>query len=161
MPTINGQYCYHGMVMSVYDDRITFERREFYYDESLGEDWVIPIPKGADAPLSFESMAKKAPVPQFAANAAVTLSPFYMGKDRYGKATEQRYADLTTVTGTKHVYSAHCFYGESHDQDDVKCIFAKDELPRIFEYRFVVRPCECYGGKGEPICSDWQKPLER
>ena len=186
MPSIAGHYCHHGMVMTVYDDRITFERREFYYDESLGEDWVIPLPKGTDAPLSYENMAGKAPLPQFAEDAEVSLSPFFTGKDRYGAETEQievtfpavksgttgvrafdyevqieqRYVDLTTVAGTKHVYSAHCYYGESHDDNEVKCVFAKKEIPGMYEYRFVVRPCECYGGKGNPIFSEWQQPLD-
>lgn len=186
MLAVAGHYCHQGMVMSVYDDRITFERREFYYDESLGDDWVVPLPKGADAPLSFENMAKKAPIPQFADDARVTLSPFFMGKDRYDVETEQievsfpavlrkttgvrafdyevqveqRYVDLVTVSCTKHVYSAHCYYGENHDEEDVKCVFAKEELPSMYEYRFVVRPCECYGGKGEPIYSDWQKSID-
>ena len=183
MPAIEGHYCHHGMVMSVYDDRISFERREFYYDESLGDDWVVPLPKGADAPLSYENMARTAPIPQFADDAKVSLSPFFIGEDRYGVETEQievtfpavkirttgvrafdyevqieqRYADLTTVVGTKHVYSAHCYYGEDHDDSEVKCVFAKKELPLMYEYRFVVRPCECYGGKGDPIFSEWQK----
>lgn len=186
MNEMPGHFGHQGMIMTVYDSYVTFERREFLYDESLGDDWVVPIPKGKAAPWSYAEMAKTAAVPQFAAGAKVVLSRFFMGKDRYDEVTEQiavsfpsvlkkttgvrafdyevqveqRYVDFVSVACTKRVYSPHCYMGENHDTEDVKCIFAKKELPPMYEYRFVVRPCECYGNKGGAIYSEWQKSLD-
>ena len=39
-----------GMLVSVYDDRIVFARREFVYNTSLGEDWVLPLPAAESKP---------------------------------------------------------------------------------------------------------------
>ena len=187
MPSVDVGSGHQGMVMTVYDSYITLQRREFLYDESLGDDWVIPIPKGKDAPLSFGSRAETAPVPQFASDAKIAVGPFLMGRDRHGEGTiqleltfpsvlkkttgvrafdyevsvEQRYVDMTTTACTKHVYSPHCFLGEDHDEEDVKCVFAKRELPPMFEYRFAVRPCNCFGRKGRAIYSEWQKSLDQ
>ena len=33
--------------------------------------------------------------------------------------------------------------------------YMEGELPKDFRYRFLVRPCECFGKKGEPIYTDW------
>ena len=179
MPELN---CYdgrQGMVMTVFDDCMTFEKREFNYDEPLRENWIVPI--GAkDAPMSFENRAKTAEIPQFAAGDKVTVTSG-MGKDRQGdehmqvtvhfpsvlKKThgvrafdyevqvEGRYVDITKTYVTKRVYSPKCYLGEEHDGGEVTCVFAESELPLNFEVRFAVRPCECFGGKGEPVYSEW------
>ena len=62
-----------GMLVSVYDDRIVFARREFVYDTSLGEDWVIPLPAAESKPYAFAEHAKKIGVPEFEAGAKVSV----------------------------------------------------------------------------------------
>ncbi len=169
-----------GMVMTVYDNSITFERREFVYDEPVGDNWIIPLPmKGAQ--MSFENRRKKAVAPEFAKGDKVSIREIAEGEDRYGvkqpqvevkfpsvlkKRTgvravdyeiqvEQQYVDTLTVVGTKRVYSPGAHLGENHDEQDVVCLFGKSELPSTHKYRFAVRPCESFGKKGQPIYSEW------
>ena len=40
----NTQEGRHGMLVSVYDDHINIQRREFVFDEILGSDWNLPLP---------------------------------------------------------------------------------------------------------------------
>lgn len=53
MPNYEGVWeSRQGMVLSVYDDRLVFERRDFMHEaEKVGDDWVMPL--GADAPQPF------------------------------------------------------------------------------------------------------------
>ena len=169
-----------GMLMRVYDRCITFERREFVYDQQLDDNWVLPWPISLTNPLSYENRAKEARVPQFAEGAKVTVTQA-QGKDRSGvlqhKVTvhfpnvlkrvggvrafdfevqvEYQWVDVTFTSRTKRVFSPHCYLAEEQDQGEVTCVFGQSELPRLWNYRFAVRPCECYGGKGRPIYSDW------
>lgn len=62
-----------GLVMDVFDDRIVFERLDLTYDQSLGEDWVVPLfAGGATVPptgvpkYDFASRKAAAKAPQFA-----------------------------------------------------------------------------------------------
>ena len=59
---------------------------------------------------------------------------------------------------TKRVYSPGYFKTASADVDETVCLFGVSEIPTGQEYRFAVRPCECFGKKGEPIYSEWQAP---
>ena len=171
----------HGMLMSVYDDCIALERREFLYDQPLGDNWIISLPVNAsEAPLSFENRARTALVPRFGKEDRVTITRG-TGKDRYGVEQKQvtihfpsvlrkrtgvrafdyeiqveaNYMDTTYIALTKRVFSPHCYLGENQDEDEVVCVFGENELPIHREVRFVVRPCECFGKKGDPIYSDW------
>lgn len=170
-----------GMFMTVYDEHITIERREFVYDQPVADNWIIPLPmKGA--PLSFENRKKKAIAPEFAKGAKINIRQISEGKDRYDvkqpqvevsfpsvlkKRTgvravdyevqvEQQHVDVVSVACTKRVYSPGSYLGEAQDEKDVVCIFGKSELPATRKYRFVVRPCESFGKKGKAIYSDWQ-----
>ena len=62
-----------GMLVSVYDDRIVFARREFVYDTSLGEDWVLPLPAAESKPFAFAEHAKKIGVPEFEAGSKLSV----------------------------------------------------------------------------------------
>ena len=70
-----------GMLVSVYDDRIVFARREFVYDTSLGEDWVIPLPAADSKPFAFVEHAKKIGVPEFESGAKLSVKKT-RGKNR-------------------------------------------------------------------------------
>jgi predicted phosphodiesterase len=169
-----------GMVMRVYDNCITMDRREFVYDQQVGDNWVLPWPISRVNPLSFENRGKVASVPQFPSDARATLTQA-RGKDRYGKEQQQvtvhfpnvltkqggvrafdyevqveyQWLDVIFVSGTKRVFSPKCYLGEAQDQGEVICIFGEGELPKDRPFRFAIRPCECFGAKGEPIYTDW------
>ena len=168
-----------GMLMSVYDDCIALEKRDFMYDEPIRENWIIPLGVPG-APLSFENRAKTAQIPQFNPSDKVYITRA-VGEDRKGDSHKQvtvhfpsvlkkthgvrafdyevcveaRYVDVFKQDITKRVYSPKFYLGEDHDGGEVVCVFAESELPQHYEVRFAVRPCECFGGKGEPIYSEW------
>ena len=78
MDEIHGPLYYNtlgrqGMLVSVYDDRIVFARREFVYDTSLGEDWVLPLPAAESKPFAFAEHAKKIGVPEFEAGSKLSV----------------------------------------------------------------------------------------
>lgn len=180
MPKMDCHDGRQGMIMRVYDNCITLERREFVYDQSLGDNWIVPMPISLREPLSFENRKRTAPVPQFAPDTKATVTQA-LGKDRYGTEQQQvtvhfpnvlkkdtgvrafdyevqveyEWLDVRFITGTKRVFSPHCCMGEAQDQDEVICVYGTSELPKDFHYRFVIRPCECFGKKGEPIYTDW------
>lgn len=61
-----------GMLVSVYDDRTVFRRRDFRNDIDLGPDWVMPNPATDSRPFAFAERAVKSIAPEFDAAAAVT-----------------------------------------------------------------------------------------
>lgn len=180
MPKMDPSDGRQGMVMRVYDDAITFEKREFVYDEPIGEPWYLPWPISTKEPLSFENRAKTAAVPQFPAGTKATVTAGN-GSDRYGTQQKQvtvhfptvlkknagvrafdyevqveyDWLDVRHVCSTKRVFSPKCYLGENKGEGDVRCVFGESELPKDFAYRFAIRPCNCFGAKGNPIYSDW------
>jgi len=83
-----------GLVMDVYDDRITLARHDFTYDQSLGEDWVIPLyADGATVPptgtpkFDFKARAAAAKPPVFAPDAKVTVTSVKEGYHRTASGT--------------------------------------------------------------------------
>ena len=180
MPKMDPSDGRQGMVMRVYDDAITFEKREFVYDEPIGEPWYLPWPISTREPLSFENRAKTAAVPQFPAGTKATVTAG-KGSDRYGTQQKQvtvhfptvlkknagvrafdyevqveyDWLDVRHVCSTKRVFSPKCYLGENKEEGDVRCVFGESELPKDFAYRFAIRPCNCFGAKGNPIYSDW------
>lgn len=63
-----------GMVVSVYDDFMVFERRDFQNDCSLGDDWVMPLPVAKSSkPYAFEPRAKVAKPAEFAPDAKLAV----------------------------------------------------------------------------------------
>jgi len=169
-----------GMIMRIYDNAITFEKREFVYDAPIGDAWYLPWPISLTEPLSFENRAKTAAIPQFPADAKATVTAG-AGADRYGTSQKQvtvhfptvlkknagvrafdyevqveyDWLDVRHVTATKRVFSPKCYLGEDKEEGKVLCVYGASELPKDFAYRFAIRPCNCYGGKGNPIYTDW------
>ncbi len=169
-----------GMIMSVYDDCIVLERREFVYDQVVDGNWILPWPISRVKPLTYENRAKEARVPQFASDAKATVTRA-TGRDRYGKEqpqltvhfpnvlskqggvrafdfevqVEYEWLDVIFVSATKRVFSPHCYLGEAQDEGEVICIYGESELPKDRRFRFAIRPCECYGAKGAPIYTEW------
>ena len=64
-PSYNTRDTPQGQLVSVYDDRVVFERRDFALNESLGDDWVLPMPNEAVKTYSFATRKAKAVPPEF------------------------------------------------------------------------------------------------
>lgn len=58
-----------GQIVSVYDDRIEFEKREFLSGMKLSENWVVELPVKAK---SFPVLAKSAKTAEFPAGAKIS-----------------------------------------------------------------------------------------
>ena len=162
-----------GMLVSVFDDRLEIERREFFYGEALGDNWLVPIPARADGPLSYSRRAAKRSAPEFAEDAKVEVCAGDGEKGR--KVVEVKFPSARVVDGCRaneyevtatlveddfdlvqaqrrvlaadfHLPASKCGKGNC-------CVFFLDELPKKGHYVFSVRPVECFGKKGAAISS--------
>ena len=70
-----------GMLVKVYDSHVSFTRREFVYDQLLGDDWVLPLPAAESKPFAFAEHAKRSIAPEFPAGAELLVSRA-LGKNR-------------------------------------------------------------------------------
>ena len=152
MPRLDLSDCQHGMFVTVYDDCITLERRDFTNDRPVGPDWVVPLPY--DGSLAFDRRGPKAAVPQFAAGAAVTVAD-RKGVNRAGKELDQTEVSFPNVGGdvrafdfevtveavdvdvekpwlVKRVYSPGYYRAPERDALKVSCVFSHDELPPAY-----------------------------
>ena len=168
-----------GMLFTICDDHIRIERREFVWGESLGDDWILPIGKGAEKPYSY---AKRTPVrlaPEFPKNAEVKVAKVPAGKDKDGKPTPERLEvsfpaaeargkcrvfeyevravvvadDVELVAASRRVIAPDFHLPASKTGKRGKCVFACSELPPKTPLRFDVQPIECFGKKGAAISS--------
>ena len=184
-----GQKGCHALVLSVYDDRMVFERRDLEQNAALGPDWVCPLPACVDEasrPYSFAASEARAKVPQFAADAKVTVST-RSAKDRlkrtcdqmvvsfpsarsdgptgrlieYEVTVENLHFGFTRIHTQKRVMAAgHVYADESAVKTD-ECAFALSELPENADIRFVIRPLNAFGHAGRPIMSEVMKRGEK
>ena len=77
-----------GQTVSVYEDRIVFEKREFTSGLLLGEDWTVELPAKSSG---FAVRAKAARPAEFPAGAALAVSRTTAktrGMNKYGEAIE-------------------------------------------------------------------------
>ena len=74
MPAYDPMKCWQGMVVNVYDNRMVVERRDFFGDQPLGDDWVLPLPVEKSAkPYGFATRKEKAKRPSFVTGAKLTV----------------------------------------------------------------------------------------
>ena len=169
LPPMDAYEGRQGLFMTVYDDSIRLERREFLYGESLGDDWVIPLrtERRPYAP-AFRTRHEEPPAfPQGAVVRAVRET----GKDRAGKDRrfvtvtfpparppdgEARTADYEVravadgrVVAAKRVLSPGQILPESHDRGEVVCRFDATKLPSAVS--FEIRPYGVFGSVGQPL----------
>lgn len=181
MPCLKEYEGKQGLLMHVYDDRLVFERREFVWGEKTGPDWVIPL--DGTKPFDFATRAATMVPPEFEAGAKVTVT-CAKGKDRAGVETDQVTVSFPPARASKtsRVYDYEVRAYAYHQDDDYeiaarrvlstsfhlppsreatseqKCVFARKDLEGKGPVRFVVRPTECYGGKGREIKSGLWSP---
>ena len=177
MPLLPEHLGKQGMLVSVYDDQLVIERREFLGGEKVGPDWHVPL-DGSRA-FAFDVRGAKMVAPEFADGAAVSVTRG-MGKDRRGTETDQvtvqfpaakssatsrvydyevqafaYHEDVDYPVASKRVLSESFHLPPTREATKGTCVFAASELPKKgTQIRFVVRPTECYGNKGHAITSD-------
>ena len=171
MPNLKTSNGRQGMLMSVFDDHIALERREFVTDKSLGDDWVIPLPCAESKPFAYAAHAKKRTAPEFAAGA--TAKAAKVKDEKKGERVEITFPpartqakcrvfeyevtatlvedDVDLVQAQRRVMAPDFHLPETAEGKPGTCVFAVSELPLKGRYRFDVRPVECFGHKGAPI----------
>ena len=165
------QSAHHGQVVSVYEDRIEFERIDIETGKPVAAPWVMPF--GDYGALTYERRAADAAIPEFAADAQPTVSEG-IGKTMRGAEVAQvkvtfptarqpvrafdyevtvRYSEggLDKVAVQKRVYSYQLYRPVEYEDSTAYCAFARDELPQDVKLRFEVRPLNCFGGRGAAI----------
>jgi len=169
-----------ALVMSVYDDRLVFERIDLLHGgEAMSEPWVVKWP--IDGSSSYARRCELAGVPEFASDAKVTARCI-RGKVRGGKddvdqievrfpvaaltATTPRAYDyevtavltkgsVRRIVSQKRVYSPRLFQGERFDVGEVVCVFGRSEISDNHDsIVFEVRPANAWGKVGKAIGSE-------
>ena len=75
----------------------------------------------------------------------------------FSVTAEMRVADMTQVIQEKRVFSPNVYMAEEEDVEPVTCAFARADIPKRRDVRFVVCPIDCWGKKGSPIASPWRR----
>ena len=151
--------------------RATLERREFVTDQSLGDDWVIPLPCAESKPFAYAAHAKKRVAPEFAEGA---VAKAVKAKDaKKGEMIEVTFPaartqskcrvfeyevtatlvedDVDLVQAQRRVMAPDFHLPETPEGRPGACVFSAADLPLKGRYRFDVRPIECFGHKGRAI----------
>ena len=83
----------------------------------------------------------------------------------YELTLEARESDVEAVMKTFRFYSPTAKLAKCHDEEAephgcfryLKYFLPRSEMPQKAEFRFAVRPLNCYGKKGKPIFSAWTR----
>ncbi|MBQ3747077.1 MAG: hypothetical protein II863_06680, partial [Kiritimatiellae bacterium] len=166
-----------GMVMSVYDDRIVFEKRDFTHDCELDSPWVVPLPAAKSRPYAFDAHAASMAVPAFPYGAKVAARTV-VGANRKGAMSVQMVLDFPSAvrdgvraydyevrvepeggedTVACRVVSPTYNCGFSHECREVRAVFSVRKLPHGVPYRLAVYPRNCFGRAGAPIRSQTRR----
>ena len=160
-----------GMVVSVYDDMIVFERHEFTDGGKIGPDWVLPLMHETEKhPFSREELKKIIGEPQFGKSVKLKVESVKAknGEDAVkilipladGNPDSRVYAYEVVVVGDagtpklfKAVYAAGCNMGIGHEPNGgvTTLEIPKDELPPGKTLTVAVRPVSSLGSKGRAI----------
>lgn len=164
-----------GMLVSVYDDRIVIERREFTYGLSLGDDWVIPL-GGGEKPYSYAEHAARRSAPEFPEGGKIAVEFIDIKKDKAGKCARLSFPragerggcrvfeyeisavlvedDVDLVKLQRRFIAPDFFLPLEKKIDGCEFLVRLSDLPLKGKYRFRAVPIECFGGKGRPVWSD-------
>ena len=168
-----------GQLVTVYDDRIVFERREFTTGKTIGADWVVPL--SSERPYAYATRAAKMPKPAFPKDAAVTLGEEYDGQNR-GKQTRRQvkvsfpaalpssdavgrthayevqvlqtqgdFVDLPLLT--KRVYGNGYGFAEEDAAPTVELVLNAAELPHECLLEFTATALDSFGNRSAKITS--------
>ena len=162
-----------GYVVSVFNDRLEVERRDFTEGVEAAPAWIVTPPNAAESRYAFANTKKRTPVPQFPEGASVKtytsnfetrnfswtimmMVEFPSAKVRGGRVFdyEVRVEMENGTTATVKRFLAPAFYRLERDEPAVQrfAIDARD-LPERGRYRLCVYPRNCFGVCGRPIAS--------
>lgn len=161
-----------GLVVSVYDDMLVIERREFGEGGSLGADWVMPVGK-TPHPFAKEELKKIIGEPQFSKSGKLRVESVMLesGEEAVkisipladGNPDSRVYAYEVVVVGEagsqrlfKAVYAAGCNMGVGHEPDGgvTTLEIPRSELPPGKSLTVAVRPLTSLGTYGRAIAKE-------
>ena len=144
-----------GQLLSVYDDRIVVQKREFSYDEDLGDNWEFPWPISRGKPYEY-AVLKKTVTDETIVLEFPTVRRENAGVRAldYEVIAEGRIEDFRRQIECRRVYSAGIGLAEIRDRAPIKVVFDKKKLDAdgYKDVTFSVRPCDAWGHKGKAIC---------
>ena len=158
----------HGQLVSVYDGFIEIERRDFVRGESVGPNWVVPLPAGKDAPFLFANREKASQAPgPFPEGAKVTVAA-QGGKVRlefpparaiagaspvadYEVEALHEEADVTRILFTRYVYGPGVYFDATKEEGPIVAEFDAKLFPNGGRCSFRVRAHELFGKFNRPI----------
>ena len=122
---------HQGMIVSVYDDRMEFDRRDFEDLGRLGENWVVPLPAADPMPFTVARRAAASIPPQFPEGAALEVRKT-TGRNRGGKGVKAEKVPVLEITippangkaGARALDYAIKIGGENGAMDE-RCVFAE------------------------------------
>ncbi len=81
----NARATRQGMLFNIYDDFICIQRRCFVANDFLGDDWILPVGKGAAKPYEHARREKVAKAPEFKKGAAIKAEGYFGTPNKKGK----------------------------------------------------------------------------
>ena len=160
----------HGQFVRVYDGFIEIERREFVRGESVGPNWVIPVPAGKEAPFLYANRkaASKAPGP-FPAGAKIKVTrtadrvrlEFPPARAITGASPVADYeveavheeADVSRTLFTRYVFGPGIFFDPAKEKGPIVAEFDAKLFPKGGRFFFRARAHEVFGKFNAPISS--------
>ena len=160
-----------GYLVSVFDDRMEVERRDFTEGVEAAPAWIVPLGAAAEGRYAFANSKKRTPVPEFPAGAKVDASvcntedrdghwaimmrlEFPSAHARNGRVYDYE-VRIEMEDGTVAVvkrFLAPAFYRLERDEPSRQnFLFNAMALPETGKYRFRVYPRNCFGVCGKPI----------
>lgn len=160
-----GRNIHSFLVISVYGTTVEIERRDYVSSRRapVGPVWTFDIGKYGE--YEYAKRAKAAKIPQFASGAKVTavespggrieisFPPAAKGRAyEYEITARHSVANLEIVDLQKRDYSPGFADLQASGTNDVRCSFQRADLTWDVDVVIEVRPLNCFGGKGAPIC---------
>ncbi len=170
----------HGMLLSICDDFVRIERREFVWNTSLGDDWILPVGKGAAKPYEYAKRAETRVAPEFAKDAVAKVELVQRKPDKEGKVPPPNRLKISYTAAPMQknsravAYAVEAFAAANTDGKPVKkwqvqatdvhlspskaggecvCVVQLKDLPKNTAVRFTISPIDCFGKKGKPLTS--------
>ena len=163
-----------GYFISLYDDRMEVERYDFEHMTEAAAPWIVPLGAGREKPYALMPRARETPVPQFPDGAEVRA--FVTNSDTRdarwtifmtlafpaASARGARVFDYEIcaemeeggqVAASKKFLSPAFYKLPEAEPETVSFRFDAMDLPESGKYRFKVYPRNCFGVRGDPICS--------
>ena len=168
----------HGLFVNVYDGFLEVERREFVEGRPLGDNWVIPVPAGEQAPFRFDVRGERDPAPgPFPDEALVAVRraegcvrlEFPAARNVRGAARTMEYeveatveeGDVKRVVFRRHVYAPGVFKAAELEPKTVVAAFHEHLFPKEGIVRFSVRARSAFGRFNAPIFGSLGRVLAR